>query len=127
MTVGVKAGVSKLVFTVTEHLRANPSHVLLKLDFTNAFNSVWRMSILKECYDNEDWRHLYRFFWSNLSPRSRIMAINSLSEEGVQQGDPSGPLGFCMALHRHAVWAHEQLKEVGDMSIFDMDDGYLLP
>ena len=126
VAVGVKAGVAKLFFATTEHMRAHPDHTLLKLDFTNAFNSVWRMSILKECYDNPDWRHLYRFFWINLSPKSRILAIHSLSEEGVQQGDPSGPLGFCIALHRHAVWAHEQLQQVGGMAIFDMDDGYFM-
>ena len=54
VVVGLKPGASKLDFVVTEHLRSNPSHVLLKKDFTNEFNSVWRMSILKECYDNED-------------------------------------------------------------------------
>ena len=126
VAVGVKAGVTKLIYAVTEHMRAHPGHTLLKLDFTNAFNSVWRGSILKECYDNKEWRHLYRFFWANLSPRSRIMAIHALSEEGVQQGDPSGPAGFCIALHRHAVWAHERLRAVGGMSIFDMDDGYMM-
>ena len=92
VAVGVKAGVTKLIFAITEHLRAHPQHTLLKLDFTNAFNSVWRTSILNECYDNPEWRHLYRFFWANLSPRARILSINALSEEGVQQGDPSGPL-----------------------------------
>ena len=59
--------------------------VLLKLDFTNAFNTVWRVAILKERYDNPDWCHLYRFFWANLSPRARILAIHALSEEGVQR------------------------------------------
>ena len=125
VAVGVKAGVAKLIFALTEHMKAHPDHTLLKLDFTNAFNSVWRSAILSECLGNEAWRHLYRFFWCNLSPRSRILAINALSEEGVQQGDPSGPAGFCIALHRHAVWAHQQLQEVGGMAIFDMDDGYM--
>jgi hypothetical protein len=124
VAVGVKAGVAKLIFAITEHMRAHPHHTLLKLDFTNAFNTVWRSAILRACYNKPEWRHLYRFFFANLSPRALILGINSLSEEGVQQGDPSGPAGFCIALHQHAVWAHEQLGEVGGMALFDMDDGY---
>ena len=42
VAVGVKAGVPKLMYAVTEHMRHNKTHVLLKLDFTNTFNSVWR-------------------------------------------------------------------------------------
>ena len=52
VAVGVKAGVVNLIFAVSEHMRAHPSHTLLKLDFTNAFNSVWRSAILSECYNN---------------------------------------------------------------------------
>ena len=45
----------------------------------------------------------------------------------MQQGDPDGPVGFCIALlHSHAVWAHEQLQKVGGCVIMDMDDGYFL-
>ena len=40
VAVGVKAGVPKLVYSVTEHMRHHKGHVLMKLDFTNAFNSV---------------------------------------------------------------------------------------
>ena len=99
IAVGVKAGIAKLIFAVTEHMRAHPDHTLLKLDFSNAFNSVWRRTILKECWDNPKLRHLYRFFFANLSPRALILGLRALSEEGVQQGDPSGPAGFCIALH----------------------------
>ena len=40
IAVGAKAGVPKLIFAVTEHMDHNKDHVLLKLDFTNAFNTV---------------------------------------------------------------------------------------
>ena len=76
--------------------------------------------------DNPKWRHLYRFFWCTLSPKARIVGIDNLSEEGMQQGDPAVPVGFCIALHSHAVWAHEQLQKVGGCVIMDMDDGYFL-
>ena len=123
---GVKAGIAKLIFGATQHMQGHPDHVLLKLDFTNAFNTVWRSAILKACRENEKWRHLYRFFWATLSPMALTMGIRVRSREGVQQGDPSGPAGFCMALHPCAAWAHQELRKVGGMALFDMDDGYLM-
>ena len=126
VAVGVKAGVPKLIYAVSEHMHNNKGHALLKLDFTNAFNTVWRRSVLKACYENPAWRHLYRFFWCTLAPKSLIVGIDNLSEEGMQQGDPAGPAGFCMPIHKHAVWAHEQLQKVGGCVVMDMDDGYFL-
>ena len=126
VAVGVKAGVQKLYMASQEHMRAHPSHVLLKLDFTNAYNTVWRAAVLKACYDEPKWRHLYRFFFATLSPKSIIKGINRLSEEGMQQGDVASAAGFCMALRRPAEWAHEQLRQHGGMGVFDMDDGYLI-
>ena len=126
VAVGVSAGVAKLIFAVREHMHAHPDHVLLKLDFTNAYNTVWRAAILRACYENHEWRHLYRFYWATLSPTSLIVGINSLSEEGVQQGDAAGPAGFCKALQKHAKWAHEELQKVKGFGVFDMDDGYLV-
>ena len=41
VAIAVESGVPKLIFGVTEHMRNNESHVLIKLDFTNAFNTVW--------------------------------------------------------------------------------------
>lgn len=94
VAVGVKAGVPIQIYAVSEHMRNNKDHALMKLDFTNAFNTVWRRAVLKSCYDNPDMRHLYRFFWCTLSPKSIIVGIDNLSEEGMQQGDPAGPVGF---------------------------------
>ena len=124
VAVGVNAGVPKLVFAGTEHMRAHKRHVLIKLDITNAFNSVWRKAVLKACYDNPRWRHLYRFFWCTLSPKTKIFGIDRLSEEGMQQGDPAGPVGYCISSHGHFLWAHEQLQVVGGCVTMDMDDGY---
>ena len=126
VAVGVKAGVPKLIYAVTEHMLHNKTHVLLKLDFTNAFNSVWRKAVLKACLENPEWRHLYRFFWCTLSPKSIIFGIDNLSEEGMQQGDPAGPVGYCMSSHSDFVWARDQLKAVGGTAVMDMDDGYFL-
>ena len=115
----------KLIFGTTEHMRNNMTHVLLKLDFSNAFNTVWRSAVLKACYDNPSWRHLYRFLWCTLSPKSDTVGINNLSCEGMQQGDSAGSTGFCMALQPLAKWADTQLRTAGGRAAFDMDDGYM--
>ena len=126
VAIGVEAGVIKLVFGTTEHMRHNKQHVLLKLDFSNAFNTVWRKAVLQACRDKQEWRHLYRFFWCTLSPKSMICGINNLSCEGMQQGDSAGSTGFCMPLQPQAEWVNTQLQKVGGRAVFDMDDGYLL-
>ena len=125
VAVAVKAGVPKLIFGTTEHMTHNKNHVLLKLDFTNAFNTVWRSAVLKACLERPEWRHLYRFFWCTLSPKSRIVGIDATSDEGMQQGDSAGSTGFCMPLQKLAEWANNQLKAVGGRAAFDMDDGYM--
>ena len=82
--------------------------------------------MLKACLEKPEWRHLYRFFWYTLSPKSKIFGIDNLSEEGMQQGDPAGPVGYCMSSHPHFEWAYQQLRFVGGMVVMDMDDGYFL-
>ena len=61
-----------------------------------------------------------------LSPKALIREIGALSREGVQQGDPAGPAGFCMTLKKCAEWDHKELCKVSGMALFDMDDGYLM-
>ena len=57
VAIAVESGVPKLIFGVTEHMRNNESHVLIKLDFTNAFNTVWRSAVLQACLNKQEWRH----------------------------------------------------------------------
>ena len=109
----VETGVTKLIFGTVEHMRNNRTHVLLKLDFSNAFNTVWRSAVLKACYENPEWRHLYRFLCCTLSPKSTIVGIHNLSCEGMQQGDSAGSNGFCMSLQPLAKWADAQPRAAG--------------
>ena len=43
----------------------------------------------------------------------------------MQQGDPSGPNGFCVGAHEDFDWSNTELKRHGGMAAYDMDDGYL--
>ena len=82
--------------------------------------------MLRVCHDTPALKHLYRFFWCTLSPAASILGINNLSLEGMQQGDSAGSAGFSIPLQPQAEWANAELKKVGGMALFDMDDGYLM-
>ena len=68
-----------------------PGHQLLKLDFMNAFNCLCRDNILSAVKDSAP--ELFKFVFSAYS--SPVIQ----SAEGVQQGDPLGPLFFCLTIH----------------------------
>ena len=81
-------------------LNLNPNHVLLKLDFRNAFNSVRRDKMLEAVQDLAP--ELFPFVHSAYSSPSSLFWGDKIlqSSEGVQQGDPLGPLLFCLSIHR---------------------------
>ena len=77
----------------------------MKLDFRNAFNSVHRDKVLEDfqvlapsvfialctqCIPH----HVSSLYWIN-----RTLSLS----EGVQQGDPMGPLLFCWSRYRHST------------------------
>ena len=54
-----------------------------------------------------------------------IKCLQCLSEEGVHQGGPEGPVGFCMTIHSSIMEASVALRQHGGIDVFDMDDSYL--
>ena len=72
---------------------------VVKLDFSNAFNSLRRDAMLDTVSNRLP--QLYKFCWTSYNGDS-ILQIGDksiISAEGVQQGDPIGPLLFCLTLH----------------------------
>ena len=98
---GVKGGAEAAVHATRRYLTNLPSgHALLKFDFKNAFNSVRRDRMLEAVQDLA--QDIYPLVHSAYSAPSSLRWGGKIiqSAEGVQQGDPLGPLLFCLTLHR---------------------------
>lgn len=96
---GVPGGCEAAVHTARRYTQNLPAdQVLVKIDFKNAFNCVRRDTILEAVALHIP--ELLPFATSAYSVASNlIFGENSLqSEEGIQQGDPLGPLFFCLAI-----------------------------
>jgi len=74
-------------------------HVLVKLDFTNAFKWIHRDDMLYSVYNRIP--KLYAFCMSAYGQPSVLHfgTYTILSQKGTQQGDPLRPLLFCNTIH----------------------------
>ena len=68
--------------------------MLLKIDFSNAFNSIRRDTLLETVYQR--YPSVYNYTLAAYGDASFLMFGDEtlLSDEGVQQGDPDGPRLF---------------------------------
>jgi hypothetical protein len=99
--VGVSGGAEAIVHAarrLVTHLPDN--HVIVKLDFTNAFNTVRRDLILDTVAEKIP--QLYRFVHATYSCEAKLAygSHTILSREGTQQGDPIAALEFCEAIQK---------------------------
>ena len=90
---------------------------MLQVDFRNAFNSIWRDKMLKavEQYVPD----LLPFVSSAYSSPSILLwnGVQFLSAEGIQQGDPIGPMLFCLTIQ-------ELVSSLSsEFNVFYLDDG----
>ena len=117
---GTSIGAEAAVHAARSYLaNMKDDQLLLKLDFTNAFNSVRRDKILHSVREKAPALlplaySAYRF------PSLLFFGKHTIpSAEGVQQGDPLGPLLFCLAIHDIIV------KMKSEFTVFYLDDGTL--
>ena len=91
----------------------SPTKALLKLDFRNAFNSIRRDKMLRpmqECVPR-----LLQFVNSAYSSPSTLFWADKTIQlaDGVQQGDPLGPLLFCLTIHHLGPQMNSELGDLG--------------
>ena len=116
----MKKGAEATVHAARLYLQSlDPSNAILKLDFKNAFNSIRRGKMLEAVQRLAP--PLFSFVHSAYSsPPSLFWKDRVLqSAESVQQGDPLGPLLFCLTIHQLC----SKLKS--ELSLFYLDDGTL--
>ena len=98
--VGISGGCEAAVHSARRFLQSLPAdHVMVKLDFSNAFNSLHRHDMLLATRDRLP--ELYGYCLSAYSEPSILFygQYSVMSNEGPQQGDPIGPLLFCNTVH----------------------------
>ena len=113
-------GAEAAVHSARMYLRDLPAnYAMVKLDFRNAFNSVRRDRVLEAALEHIP--ELYPFVYCCYSTSSHLFFDKHIlsSQEGVQQGDPLGPLLFCLAIHPLVKKLSSELK------IFYLDDGLI--
>jgi hypothetical protein len=128
--VGIKGGceyVSHSVSMWVEEILKDPgsNKIIIRLDKKNAFNSIpraiIRRGILKHCPEL-----LWYFDWCYGSC-TRLVMVNGivlgLSACGVRQGDPLGPLFYCLGLDQVLFEAQQRFPSVD--FLYYLDDGFL--
>lgn len=122
--VGIRKGSELIVHNVRNYLsrkiEANTPFVMLKVDFANAFNTVRRDVVLNEI--RNEINELFPFVNQMYSANSNLFygEHKLISAEGMQQGDPIGPLGFSLAINKLV----HSLKS--ELNFWYLDDGCLI-
>ena len=117
---GIPRGAEAAVHATRHYVdNLQPGHLVLKLDFRNAFNCARRDKMLDAVKDLAPGLLPFVYF-AYCEPSSLFWGDKLLqSAEGVQQGDPLGPLLFCLTIHQLLL----QLNS--EFCIFYLDDGTL--
>ena len=109
--VGTAGGMEAAVHATRQYLQhLSPDHLIAKLDFKNAFNSVRRDAMLETIASTIP--ELFPFVHAAYSDSS-VLKFGSYSidsNEGVQQGDPLGPLLFSLTIHSLLVNCESDLR-----------------
>ena len=98
--VGVRGGCeAAAVHPCRRYVASMQGYVIVKLDFTNAFNCIHRDAMLNAVFDKVP--EIYSYCKLAYRGTSILKFGNRLisSQEGVHQGDPLGPLIFCLTIH----------------------------
>ena len=96
---GVNGGAEASVRAARRYVENMKSgHLLIKTDFRNAFNTIRRDAIFEAVAKH--FPELFMYVTSSMGSPSNLQFGNYVlhSNEGAQQGDPLGPLYFCLTI-----------------------------
>ncbi|KAL0215904.1 hypothetical protein P9112_008088 [Eukaryota sp. TZLM1-RC] len=109
-------GASVAALTSVLFFSSNNQNYIFDLDFKNAFNSVHRSAV----YDvtHKEFSELSSYFYLFYGKTSELIygSYTLFSCSAVKQGDPLGPLLFCLAIHKSLIHCSNRfpmLKIVG--------------
>lgn len=125
--VACPAGAEKIVHSMRNTLAerwSDPDFLILKVDFSNAFNNVSRQVLLEEC--RKTFPDLLPWAYYCYGSTSLLFHQDNKIKScvGVQQGDPLGPLLFCLVLHVIVQKIAETCPDL-DLHRWYLDDGIL--
>jgi len=110
--VGTPGGCEAAVHATRRFVESMPAgHCVVKLDFTNAFNSLHRDAMLESVLSRVP--GIYKLCHLSYSQLSVLVydGRTILSQEGPQQGDPLGPALFCNTIQPLLLSLFSDFKE----------------